>query len=81
MYILYVLIYTAQSAERRAAIENSLLRRLSQRPSQGELKERNIIPQEKSQRDLSWEERKVELERKLSRRPTVKELRQKKILM
>ncbi len=57
------------------------MRRLSQRPSQGELKERNIIPQDKSKREQSWEERKVELERKLSRRPTVKELRQKKILM
>jgi len=83
MYVdwLHSTLSTAIPADRRSAVQSSLLRQLSQRPSQGELKERNIIPQEKSKRDMQWEERKVELERKLSRRPTVKELRQKKILM
>ena len=74
-------ISLVQSAEKRTAIENSLSRQLSQRPSKGELRDRNIIPQEKKTRDQQWEERKVQLERKLSRRPTVKELRQKHILM
>ena len=62
-------------------IEKALSRRLSQRPSLEELKERNICrikseKQEKEERELI----KKELSRRLSQRPNVEVLKKKKIL-
>jgi phosphatase and actin regulator 4 len=71
-----------QSAETKASVEASLIRRLSQRPSERELLQRNILRRDsEQQRRDDFEKKKGILTRKLSRRPTVKELREKNILI
>jgi len=72
---------TKDMQSRKNDIEKALSRRLSQRPSLEELKERNICrikseKQEKEERELI----KKELSRRLSQRPNVEVLKKKKIL-
>uniref|UniRef100_A0A3Q3GWW4 Phosphatase and actin regulator 4 n=1 Tax=Kryptolebias marmoratus TaxID=37003 RepID=A0A3Q3GWW4_KRYMA len=65
----------------RNKIGSALTRRLSQRPSQEELEQRNILPAKNEvDRRLERSEIKRRLTRKLSQRPTVAELRARKIL-
>ncbi|KAM4873242.1 phosphatase and actin regulator 4 isoform 2-T2 [Thomomys bottae] len=67
--------------EIRHQIGNTLIRRLSQRPTPEELEQRNIL-QPKNEADRQAEKREIKrrLTRKLSQRPTVAELLARKIL-
>ncbi|XP_045332257.1 phosphatase and actin regulator 4 isoform X2 [Leopardus geoffroyi] len=67
--------------EIRHQIGNTLIRRLSQRPTAEELEQRNIL-QPKNEADRQAEKREIKrrLTRKLSQRPTVAELLARKIL-
>ncbi|KAM9686200.1 phosphatase and actin regulator 4 isoform 1-T1 [Trichechus inunguis] len=67
--------------EIRHQIGNTLIRRLSQRPTLEELEQRNIL-QPKNEADRQAEKREIKrrLTRKLSQRPTVAELLARKIL-
>ncbi|KAM6219555.1 phosphatase and actin regulator 4 [Rhynchocyon petersi] len=67
--------------EIRHQIGNTLIRRLSQRPTPEELEQRNIL-QPKNEADRQAEKREIKrrLTRKLSERPTVAELLARKIL-
>ncbi|XP_074074032.1 phosphatase and actin regulator 4 isoform X3 [Macrotis lagotis] len=67
--------------EIRHQIGNTLIRRLSQRPTAEELEQRNIL-QPKNEADRQAEKREIKrrLTRKLSERPTVAELLARKIL-
>ncbi|XP_058892057.1 phosphatase and actin regulator 4 isoform X2 [Kogia breviceps] len=67
--------------EIRHRIGNTLIRRLSQRPTPEELEQRNIL-QPKNEADRQAEKREIKrrLTRKLSQRPTVAELLARKIL-
>ncbi|XP_060061679.1 phosphatase and actin regulator 4 isoform X3 [Erinaceus europaeus] len=67
--------------EIRHHIGNTLIRRLSQRPTPEELEQRNIL-QPKNEADRQAEKREIKrrLTRKLSQRPTVAELLARKIL-
>eukprot|EP00800_Vazella_pourtalesii_P000089 TRINITY_DN100_c0_g1_i4.p1 TRINITY_DN100_c0_g1~~TRINITY_DN100_c0_g1_i4.p1 ORF type:complete len:364 (-),score=92.21 TRINITY_DN100_c0_g1_i4:588-1679(-) len=69
------------TAERKAAVETSLLRRLSQRPRKEELENRGILKRNNKSWKQELEEKQTNLNRQLSRRPTVKELRDKRILI
>ncbi|XP_052475136.1 phosphatase and actin regulator 4B isoform X4 [Carassius gibelio] len=65
----------------RTQIGTALTRRLSQRPSAEELKQRNILqPKNEADRQAEVREIKRRLTRKLSERPTVAELQARKIL-
>ena len=43
MLFLCVVVFVAQTAEMKAKVEAQLIRRLSQRPTKGELQDRNIL--------------------------------------
>lgn len=65
----------------RTQIGTALTRRLSQRPTAEELKQRNILqPKNEADRQAEVREIKRRLTRKLSQRPTVAELQARKIL-
>ncbi|XP_051575537.1 phosphatase and actin regulator 4B-like isoform X4 [Myxocyprinus asiaticus] len=65
----------------RTQIGTALTRRLSQRPTAEELKQRNILqPKNEADRQAEVREIKRRLTRKLSERPTVAELQARKIL-
>ncbi|KAI6660379.1 Phosphatase and actin regulator 4B-like [Oopsacas minuta] len=69
------------TAERKAAVETSLLRRLSQRPNKEDLENRGILKRNNKSWKQELEEKQTSLVRQLSRRPTVKELRDRRILI
>ncbi|XP_038614122.1 phosphatase and actin regulator 4 isoform X1 [Tachyglossus aculeatus] len=66
--------------EIRHQIGNTLIRRLSQRPTAEELEQRNILQPNEADRQAEKREIKRRLTRKLSQRPTVAELLARKIL-
>uniref|UniRef100_A0A6I8PGT9 Phosphatase and actin regulator 4 n=1 Tax=Ornithorhynchus anatinus TaxID=9258 RepID=A0A6I8PGT9_ORNAN len=66
--------------EIRHQIGNTLIRRLSQRPTAEELEQRNILKPNEADRQAEKREIKRRLTRKLSQRPTVAELLARKIL-
>ena len=71
-----------ESQRRRNEISGILTRRLSQRPTEKDLQERNIFKHRKSDKEIRSEREslKRELSRKLSIRPSIQELIEKRII-
>ena len=71
-----------ESQRRRQEVSGILTRRLSQRPSQDDLQDRNIFRNRKSDKEIKTERESIkrELSRKLSIRPSIQELIEKRII-